>query len=298
MEIARPCLLLAALLLVGAGAGATLPELIVEATPELGAEARAVSRVDRNRLEAAARLVGLSGAQPPVRVVLAAEDSAAADGVPSWVSGYAYGARGRVVLLPQRTPSYPDGSLEELLLHELTHVMVARAAAGQPVPRWFNEGLAMMAGGPWSLGDRTRLTVELVRKSERPWTEVEAMFGGEPAEVRRAYALAGAFVRDIVLEYGRPAPRRILAAVARGRSFPDAFQEVTGVTLAAASDSFWRRHSFWYRWLPLLGSSYVLWLLIVALAMAAWWRKRRRVAALSRAWDEEERLVRPPPEWN
>ena len=218
--------------------------------------------------------------------------------MPSWVSGYAYGALGRVVLLPQRTPSYPDGSLEELLLHELTHVLVARAAPGRPVPRWFNEGLAMMAGGSWSLEDRTRLTLAMVRGTQRPLVELDRLFAGDSGEVRRAYAISGALVRDIVLQHGRPAPRRILAGVARGRSFPDAFREATGITLAGHTASFWRRHSFWYRWVPLLGSSFTLWLLIVALAFVAWWRKRRRVAALKRVWDEEEgaeRLDGSPP---
>lgn len=270
------------------GVATSLPQLIVEAPPELRAEAVTVREVDRGRFEAAARLIGHRGAQPPVRVVLAPEGSPQAIAAPGWVAGYAYGSLGRVVLLPERTPPYPDGSLEELLLHELTHVLVARAANGRPVPRWFNEGLAMMAGGPWSLEDRTRLTIALVRRTERPLAEIDKLFGGEPGEIRRAYALSGALVRDIVLRYGRPAPRRILAAIAHGESFPDAFRSGTGVSLAGATRSFWQRYSFWYRWVPLLGSSFTLWLLIVALAFVAWWRKRRKVAALRRAWDKEE----------
>ena len=284
--------------LVGhAATAATLPELVVEAPPELRAEAQAVLEVDRRRLEAATRLTGLRTAQPPIRVVLAAEGTPPATTVPSWISGYAYGSLGRVVLLPERTPSYPDGSLEELLLHELTHVLVARAAGDRPVPRWFNEGLAMMAGSPWSLEDRTRLTFAMVRRTERPLAEVDELFAGEPGEVRRAYALSGALVRDIVLQHGRPAPRRILAAIARGESFTDAFRGATGVTLAGAARSFWQRHSFWYRWVPLLGSSFTLWLVIILLAGTAWWRKRRRVAALRRDWEEEEaERLRPPPQ--
>ena len=277
-----------ALWLTAQAAAAAPPQLIVEAPAELRGEANAIRQVDSRRLEAAARLTGVRGPQPAVRVTLAAEGSPPATAVPAWVSGYAYGALGRVVLLPERTPSYPDGSLEELLLHELTHVLVARAAPGRPVPRWFNEGLAMMAGGSWGLEDRTRLTLAMVRGSERPLAELDRLFAGDSGEVRRAYAISGALVRDIVLQHGRPAPRRILAGVAQGRSFPDAFRDATGTTLAGHVASFWRRHSFWYRWVPLLGSSFALWLLIVALAFVAWWRKRRKVAALRRAWDEEE----------
>ena len=297
MGIVRLAALAVALVAVPAAAPAALPRLIVEAPPALRAEATAVRDLDPRRFETAARLTGLRRGQPPIRVVLAAEGSPPATAVPAWVSGYAYGALGRVVLLPERTPAYPDGSLEELLLHELTHVLVARAAAGRPVPRWFNEGLAMIAGGPWDLEDRTRLTLAMVRGSERPLAEIDRLFAGDPVEVRRAYAISGALVRDVVIQYGRPAPRRILAAVARGQSFPDAFHGATGTSLPSAVRSFWQRHSFWYRWVPILGSSVTLWLFVVLLAFIAWWRKRRRVAALERAWAEEEAVPPddPPP---
>lgn len=281
--------------LAAAATAATAPELVVEAPPELAAMARRAAEVDRRRLEAAARLTGLRQPGPPVRVVLAPEGSPPAEGVPSWVSGYAYGTLGRVVLLPQRTPSYPDGSFDELLLHELTHVFVARAAAGRPVPRWFNEGLAMLAGGPWTLEDRSRLTLALVRRAELPLPAVEELFAGGPGEVRRAYAVSGAFVRDLVILHGHKAPRRILAGLARGLPFPEAFREGAGISLEGATRSFWKRYSFWYRWVPILGSSFALWLMVLALAAVAYWRKRRRVAALERAWEEEEERFFGPP---
>ena len=50
--------------------------------------------------------------------------------------------------------------------------------------------------------------------------------------------------------------------------------------------------------MPLLGSSFTLWLLIIALSFIAWWRKRRKVAALQRVWDEEEAArLQEPTNW-
>ena len=55
------------------------------------------------------------------------------------MSGYALSRESVVVLLPERILSYPHGSLEEVLRHELAHVLIARAAGQRPVPRWLNE---------------------------------------------------------------------------------------------------------------------------------------------------------------
>ena len=67
--------------------------------------------------------------------------------------GRPLGDQGLIVLLPERVPSYPDSSLDDVLLHETAHVLVARAAGGRPLPRWFQEGMAMIAGRSWGRDD-------------------------------------------------------------------------------------------------------------------------------------------------
>ncbi len=277
--------------LLSSGAFAALPEILVEAPPELEGTAERLRRVDSLKLAGIVELVGLREAGPPIRVILAPEGSETATSAPSWVSGYAYGSLGVIVLFPERTPSYPDSSLPELLRHEIAHVLIARAAGGHPVPRWFNEGLAMLAADVWRLSDRSRLTVTLVFRGETTISELEALFAGESSDVARAYALSGAFVRDIALRYRDTAPAEVLALVAVGTPFEEAFLRGTGRTVDQAERSFWRRHSFWYRWFPIVTSSVTGWTLITFLFLFATWRKRRRIEELRRRWDEEERWL-------
>jgi hypothetical protein len=200
------------------------------------------------------------------------------------------------VLLPARTPSYPDSSLEELLRHEVAHVLVARAARGRPLPRWFHEGVAMIAGSSWGLDDRSRLTVTMIggSGSELSLAEVERQFSADRGSTFNAYAIAGAFVNGL-LGGDDDTVARILGGVGRGLPFEDAFREATGATLAEAERSFWRRQSFWYRWVPILTSSVTLWMLITMLAVWAMGKRRARDAALRRRWDEEERRQNPDP---
>jgi len=117
---------------------------------------------------------------------------------------------------------------------------------------------------------------------------VDRRFGGNEGEVRSAYTLAGAFVRDLMRRHGREVVGTILSGVAAGRSFDEAFARATGSPLAEAERAFWERQTFWYRWVPFLSSSAVLWILITLLALWAIQRRRRRDAAQRALWEAEE----------
>lgn len=270
-----------------ASSDAVPPHLVIEAPRELAAAAAELEHLPPARLASAMRLVGLHEPGPPIRVLLAAEGSPAARAAPSWVAGYAFGADGPVVLFPARTPAYPDGSLEELLGHEVAHVLIARAAPGAELPRWFHEGVATVAGGSWGFADRSRLV--LLDPDEGGLAALDSRFDGGPAEIERAYALSAAFVRSLLQRHGREAAARVLAEAAHGAPFAAAFAQATGESLAEAEAAFWRRHGLFYRWLPLLTSSVTLWLAITLLALWAGGRRRARTAALRREWEEEER---------
>lgn len=267
--------------------------LEVEAPASLEPLAIRLRSLDPAKIEGAARLVRLEDPGAPVRILLAEEGSPPAAGVPPWVAGYALPERGLVVLLPARSPSYPDSSIEDLLRHEVAHVLIARASANGDLPRWFHEGVAMIAGSSWGLGDSSRQMWTLLRGSEVPLSEVELAFGGGPGAVHAAYTASGAFVRDLLTEHGQGVVGEILAGVAAGRPFDEAFRRATGMTLATAEGEFWDRQTFWYRWVPFLTSSAVVWIGITLLALWAMQRRRARDAARMARWAEEE--ARMPP---
>lgn len=284
--VTRSLLFLAASLLPAA-VTAEVP-LRIEAPDELSGPARSLQAIAPERLDTVRRLTGLGESTPPIGVLLAPEGSPPARSAPPWVAGYALGERGLVVLMPERTLSYPDSTLDELLLHEVAHVLISRAAGHRPVPRWFNEGLAMVAGSSWGLEDRSRLTLALVRRGEGSLRELEAMFAGGESRIARAYALSGALVREILRQYGGDAGAHTLHGIARGMPFSEAFEAATGTPLADFEHYFWRRYTLWYRWLPILTSSATLWIAVTLLVLWAGKRRRERSAAIVRRWEEEE----------
>lgn len=288
--IGRSTVLVSLLGLVGPVAAEALPRLLVEAPPELAAEAERLRRLPASALEQPVRLVGEGGGEP-ITVSLVPESAAAARAAPSWVAGYAYGALSRIVLFPERVPRYPNSTLEELLLHEVAHVLLDRAAGHRPLPRWFHEGVASVAGGAWDLRDGSRLTLAMLRSREIGPGELDRLFA-DPGSVGRAYAVADAFVRDLLRRHGEAMLPDLLERVRRGESFQTAFRRTTGSSPREAAHDFWQDEVFWYRWVPVLTSSATLWIAITLLALVAIHRRRRRDAEMAARWEAEERAVR------
>ena len=264
------------------------PALLFETPDSRAVDEPRLRRLDHDRLRTIVQLVGLEDPGPPIRVMLAPEDSELARATSSWIAGFADGATGTVVLFPSRSLRYPHDSLEEVLRHEVAHILIVRAADGQAVPRWFNEGLAVVAERAWYFEDRWRLAWALVSADQVRMDEVNDLFQAGSSGAGRAYALASAFVRHIIETQGSDVPARILAAVADGVSFEVAFEQATGRSLADAERSFHVELTSWTRRLPLLTSPFVLWMIVTLLALSAIYVGRRRRAEQRRKWAEED----------
>ncbi|HVS04200.1 MAG TPA: hypothetical protein VMT16_15660, partial [Thermoanaerobaculia bacterium] len=159
------------------------------------------------------------------------------------------------------------------------------------LPRWFHEGVALLASRGWSLEDRSRLLLGGVSGVPASTAELEAAFAGEGYSISTAYAVAGALAQHLVQRHGAEAIAAIAARVRRGEPFPAAFAAATGTALPRFEEGFWRRFRLFYRWLPFLSSGATLWAAVTLLALAAIARRRQRDAAVKRRWDEEERLA-------
>ena len=177
----RALLLVAFLFPVVATAGPT--QLVVESPPGLRPAAARLEETASSRVANVMDLVGLAEAGPPIRVLLAPESSPMAKSAPSWVSGYTDGVSNVVVLLPERTPSYPDGGLEDVLAHEVAHVLIYRASGGRRIPRWFNEGVAMLASRSWRFRDETHLALGLLSSERVSLWRLDDLFYGDRWQV-------------------------------------------------------------------------------------------------------------------
>jgi hypothetical protein len=269
-----------------------VPQFVFKAPQELAGTVRTLSRIPPSQLLPVVNLLGLSSAGGPIEVELLPEASASAKGTPAWVAGYAIPSEGRIVLFPARSPGYPDGSLENVLVHELVHVLIFRAAKGNSVPRWFHEGLAMFAARERSFEDRARLVLEVAFRDPPTLSQLDAAFMGDPAEVRRAYAISGAFFRSLVERQGAGIAARILREASTGIPFEEAFRRGTGDAAIFTYFDFWQSFRAPEAWLPIVTSTTVLWFGITVLAIYAMRKQRKRDAAVRKAWEDEEEARR------
>ena len=158
------------------------------------------------------------------------------------------------------------------------------------LPSWLDEGVALFIGRPWQLEDRSRLTWAMLREREMPLAELEGRFSRDRASASRAYAISGAFVHDLVRKRGADSAAAVLSGISLGLPFPEAFRRAIGVSLEQAEQYFWEYHSIWYRWVPILSSSMVIWVAITLLALVAFRRRRALDAAQIELWEHQERL--------
>jgi hypothetical protein len=175
-----------------------------------------------------------------------------------------------------------------VLRHEVTHILIWRAADGRPVPRWFNEGFAMTAERARRFQDQTQLFYELVRGSAAGPDELDRLFSGTQSDQTRAYALAGAIVADLFQKFGPSVGRGILSRIAHGESFESAFRDITGKSPASFDSEFWNAQRIWTSWIPIVTSSTVLWLAITGLALLAIYMRYRKNRQIEARWDKED----------
>lgn len=259
-------------------------ELTVEAPPQLADVATRVKAIEPSSL---AQPLSRAGLDLPARVsifIIDSDDPRARD-VPQWITARAFGAD-TVVIYPRRVGTYPYGSFESVVLHEIVHLSLNLRAGERPLPRWFHEGVAVSVESGWGIGSQARLLLAAAR--EPGIDEVASLFTSESApETQTAYLLSAALIEDVRRRHGLAVPGAIAARVARGQSFETAFYAATGESVDAAAAHAWRVYRG-LRWLPVITSSAGLWGGIMLLAFIAFVVRLRR--RRQKRWEEDEAI--------
>jgi hypothetical protein len=274
-----------AVLVAAPTARAQPSELTVDAPEALEPIARRIREMDPTPLANGLKTAGLPAPQR-VRIVLVAGDDPRIRRLPQWIVGFASGTED-VVILPSRIGSYPYGSIESVVRHEIVHLALNTRAGGQPLPRWFHEGVAVTVESGWGSRDQVRL---LLAALERPsMADLGRLFASDVyPDTAQAYLLSAALVDDVRGRHGSTSPGAIAGAVAAGQPFETAFMAVTGERADDVAARAWAGHRRLTRWIPVATSTTAIWTLILGVAALAFVFRLRRRRAQRRRWDKEE----------
>ena len=158
-----------------------------------------------------------------------------------------------MVVVLSRCGPYPFGDAPQTLQHELSHILLPRALGFAP-PRWFDEGLAMRVSAEWGLRDEWFAALALPAVAHGSWhlDRVEADFAGGESEVRRSYALAKGFVRDLFRDDADLSA--FLAEARRDGSVDIAFRLRFGTSPDGAFRNWAKHLPWWGAWVVALSS--------------------------------------------
>jgi hypothetical protein len=199
----------------------------------------------------------------------------------------------QVVLDLSRFDSQP-ALLRPVLKHEYAHLLLHRHIAAPRLPRWLDEGIAQHLSDGLSEylpGRQERILGEaLAADRVFPLAALAVRFPADRYGRQLAYEQSRSIVGAMVRDYGDRFLPALLALMVDGATAAEAFQSVSGISLAEA-EAVWRQRqtaplSLMGR---LAGHVYGLLFFMAGLAtLAGYIRHRRRRRVYDTAADDEE----------
>lgn len=207
---------------------------------------------------------------------------------PEYAAGVAYSEIGLVLLTLAPVHPGSEDDLGEVFRHELAHVALYDAVNGQSVPRWFNEGFAVMASGETSFKRMRTMELANVGGSLFPLRDLDRVFPNDETQAQVAYAEAADVVRFLVRREDVHRFRSLIERLREGETFESAVAGAYGIELSRLElewrDDVSRRYTFW----PVLLSGTGVWVIALVVFVWAWRRRKRRDKVTLQRWAREE----------
>lgn len=224
-----------------------------------------------------------------LRVVLAPTQAAfqeATGGVLAEALGVYIPRTRTIVLRSPRTRAGGEWDVRGVARHELAHGILDLAVQ-QPIPRWLNEGLAILVSGELSFLDDSNLAWLAFRERLIPLPLLMATFPEGEQALGTAYAQAASFARFLLRRDGMTGLRRLLEEMAAGQDTPRAFTLTYGQSLASLEAAWQAELSGNFSWTALVTPITVLGGIGAPLAVIAFLRRRLESRRRMKAWPDE-----------
>ncbi|MEW5806459.1 MAG: peptidase MA family metallohydrolase [Acidobacteriota bacterium] len=208
---------------------------------------------------------------------------------PDWAAGKAYPSERLMAIIVERLGFYPDMDAVSVFAHELSHIYLYHSMkeSGIFVPRWFDEGVAMLQARRWGMRDHYELVSSLITGTYIPLDALRGSFPEDRYEAKKAYVESFSFLSYLSENYGEYSISLLIAEMQKGNDFDSAFAAIIGADLRGVERRWISRTTLWYRWIPIATSSITLWIGITLLFLLGYLRKKRRNRETLKSWEED-----------
>jgi hypothetical protein len=207
---------------------------------------------------------------------------------PPYAAGVAYPSAHLALLALQAPDTWDAPDLVELMRHELTHLALSDAVAGQHLPRWFDEGIAIHESGELPWARRMVLADATLGKRLLPFADLDRGFPVDRYDVNVAYAESADFVSFLLRDADRVRFGSLIERVRAGSEFGRALDDAYGTDLRKLEYEWRTEVTRRFGMVPALAGGGLLWVVIAALAVVAWVKRRKRAREKLELWAREE----------
>jgi hypothetical protein len=206
---------------------------------------------------------------------------------PDWADGTAWPKNGWIFLRSPRIRPGLAEPLHQVLDHEIVHILLGRAFAHYPVPRWLQEGVAQVVAGEY-----TPSKVQQLGTFAEPMSFLELAkgFPADALRARMAYAQSASLVAYLFQEHGTQSLQILIEEMSQGRELDVALVRATGMT-PQELDVAWRGRTLsmplWLQSVSIDGTLLAIVALVILLGST---RKYKQYRQGNHLWDEEERV--------
>ena len=207
------------------------------------------------------------------------------------IGGLAQPSRDLIVLkAPALLPQ--DSDFGGIARHELIHMLLSRNTKEANVPRWFEEGVAMVLSRELRWDSALRLARMYMRRGLIPYPQLDISFApaGNEEQFGDAYAQALSMTQHLVEHLGEERFWQLVADL-KAEPFETALMRHAHWTPGDLYDS-WRRTLWKLAVVATLVSGFSVFQLAALLVVLAYWRKRRREKRILGEWEQQEAFER------
>jgi len=158
---------------------------------------------------------------------------------PSWADATAYPRLGVIYLRATGARHGQSKPLEQVMDHELAHIVLGRAFAPERPPQWLQEGVAQVMAGEFTPETTNAIAEGMLGSGLISLEDLSRGFPSDPRKAKLAYAQSADFVAWYQMQYGQDALADLIKEMAGGASIHAAVRRTTGDFLEDI-DKEWR----------------------------------------------------------